>query len=106
MPVAQRCLNFLRAVVPIAVVKRLMVMFINMLGLKKYINKKHESIEEYILFREVVQLLSDEVVDTFKAFQSNIIQFIGMFEQHGIKIQPQVNNFLQFFNQQFDLFKN
>lgn len=45
-----------------------MVMFINMLGLKKYINKKHESIEEYILFREVVQLLSDEVVDTFKAF--------------------------------------
>lgn len=29
-----------------------------------------------------------------------------MFEQHWIKIQPQVNNFLQFFNQQFDLFKN
>lgn len=54
LPVAQRCLNFLRAIVPIAVVKRLMVLFINVLGLKKYLAKKHESIEEFILFREVV----------------------------------------------------
>lgn len=29
-----------------------------------------------------------------------------MFEQHGQKIPPQVSNFLQFFGQQFDLFKN
>lgn len=54
MPVAQRCLNFLRTLVPIAVIKRVMVLFINMLGLKKYLSKNHESIEEFILFREVV----------------------------------------------------
>lgn len=94
LPAAQRCLNFLRTLVPIAVVKRLTIMYINILGLRKYLSRTYETIEEYILFREVVQLLSDEVVDVIKAFQSNTVQFLAMFENHCAKIQPQVTNFL------------
>ncbi|CAL6104222.1 Dynein_heavy chain [Hexamita inflata] len=106
LPTSQRALNFLRYAIPAAIVKRYILLLTNIYMLKKYINSTFYDIESFILYREVVLLISDEVIDSIKAIATNILDFSNMYQAHGIPLPPQILNLQIFFNQQFEIFKS
>lgn len=86
LPTAQRALNFFRAAIPVAILKRFIILLLNIFQMKKYINQTFYDVESFILYREVVFIISDEVLENIKAFAGNAVQFMTMYEQHGIKL--------------------
>ena len=98
-------MNFFRAAIPVAILKRFIILLLNIFQMKKYINQTFYDVESFILYREVVFIISDEVLENIKAFAGNAVQFMTMYEQHGIKLPVQITNLVTFFNQQFDIFK-
>lgn len=83
LPVSQRVLNFLRTAIPYAIVKRILLLIVNMNMIKKYLTAQYFEIESFILYREVVTLVSDEVIDMIKSLYSNINQLAQKFVTHG-----------------------
>ena len=73
MPVSQRVLDYLRVSIPLAVYKRLFLIQANVVIMQKYLNNVPTEIEDFIVYKQVVSLVSDEVVDNIKTISDNAL---------------------------------
>lgn len=74
--------------------------------MKKYVTSAYYDVESFILYKEVVTLISDEVIETIKSLNLNVIALIAKYASHGVELPPQITNLMVFFNQQFEQFKS
>lgn len=83
---SQRVIEFIKTAIPLAAAKRIYFLIINMIYIEKYLNTVPKDIEEFIMYKEIVALVSDETIDNIKKFSENIFQIIAMYTQHNAKV--------------------
>ncbi|KAH0573495.1 Dynein heavy chain [Spironucleus salmonicida] len=105
MPVSQRILDYLKVAIPLSVFKRLFVLQANIILLQKYLNNIPQQIQEFIVYKDVVMLIQEEVIDNIKTISDNSLQLLNVCVQHSFKIPKEVNLMQQLFLQNFEVFK-
>ena len=107
MPAPQRVLAFLQTLIPLACHRRLSILILNMMQIQAFLVRQTQSVDEFIIFKECLSLITEEIVDNIRLFSDNIFQLVQrLTNNHGFVFPNEFLHLQNIFTQYFEQLRN
>lgn len=107
VPAPQRVLTFLQTLIPLACHRRLSILILNMMQIQAFLVRQTQSVDEFIIFKECLSLITEEIVDTIRLFSDNIFQLVHrLTNNHGFVFPNEFLHLQNIFAQYFEQLRN